>query len=56
MTISLISVMFRPTMIRGSIVKRDAAAEKYNEIYARNAQPYANQVYDQRLPYVPRYR
>ena len=30
--------------------------EDYHKVYARNAQPYANLVYDKSLPFVPRYR
>ena len=30
--------------------------DDYHKIYARNAKPYANLVYDKSLPFVPRYR
>ncbi len=56
LTISLIVVVFSPPMLRRSIVKRDAADENDLEIYASDAKPYANLVYDKILPVIPRYR
>jgi len=41
------------TLSQGSLAEVD---EDYHKVYARDAQPYANLVYDKSLPFVPRYR
>ena len=55
MIATLISIILMPTMSHGYVVKRESPNEAHR-IYAREAQPYANLMYDKTLPFVPRYR
>ena len=48
------SVAILPTISNGSIINQEV--NDVHKIYARDAQPYANLVYDKSLPFVPRYR
>jgi len=55
MIAALISIILIPTVSHGYVVKREPSNDVHR-IYARDAQPYANLLYDTSLPFIPRYR
>lgn len=54
LTIVFMSAVLLSTVSHGSCIEQET--DDYHKIYARNAKPYANLVYDKSLPFVPRYR
>jgi len=49
----LVSIVIVSTLSQGNALEPE---NDYHKVYARDAQPYGNLVYDKSLPFVPRYR